>query len=102
MTLWDAQSGQALLRLAEHEGIVSALAFSRDGRLLAVATWNGTVTIWDAGSGIPSLRIPLASPVTAVQFSPDGELLYSRSVDGTIDEWKVIDGTLARRFQAPA
>jgi WD40 repeat protein/serine/threonine protein kinase len=46
--VWDAQTGQELLALKGRTALVQTTAFSPDGHRLAGASFNGTVTIWDA------------------------------------------------------
>ncbi|MFD5102113.1 nSTAND1 domain-containing NTPase [Streptomyces albidochromogenes] len=58
---------------------VSALAFSADSALLAVAGHFGGVRLWDVASGRP-LGSALPTPgdmVTALAFGPDGRTLYT-------------------------
>ena len=45
-TLWDAADGKPLRRLPGHAGRVIAVAFSRDGRLLATGSFDGTARLW--------------------------------------------------------
>jgi RNA polymerase sigma factor (sigma-70 family) len=45
ITLWDPATGELLARL-RHADVISAIAFSPDGKLLASGSWDGTVTIW--------------------------------------------------------
>jgi WD40 repeat protein len=54
VAVWDAVTGEKLLRLAAHgEGRgfheVSSIAFSPDGSSLATASWDGLVKTWDVG-----------------------------------------------------
>ena len=80
------------LVLRGHTGGADKLAFSSDGRLLAVAGKNGTVWVWDIRT--TNSRQPLAlrsnsGPVKALAFSPDGHLLASAGQDGTVRVWSL-------------
>jgi WD40 repeat protein len=73
---------------------VFGLAFSPDGKLLAIADRSNTVQLWDVGAGKPA-RAPLtghAGIVRSVAFSPDGKLLATGSDDKTVRLWNPATG----------
>ncbi len=72
-----------------HQDPVNYVSFSPDGKLLASASYDGTVRLWKP-DGTPEGE-PLTGhqgPVNQVSFSPDGKLLASASYDGTVRLWQ--------------
>jgi WD40 repeat protein len=81
--------------LSGHEAPITAVKFSPDGTILASASEDGKVILWDIQDG--SLLRTLeghTDDVNTIDFSPDGSTLASGSNDQTIRIWSVEDGTL--------
>lgn len=92
--------------LLGHTGAVYLTSFSPDGQLLATASYDRTVRLWDVSD--PNRPRPLGTPLTGhtswvstAVFSPDGTTLASASDDGTIRLWDVRDAGHARPLGAP-
>jgi WD40 repeat protein/serine/threonine protein kinase len=82
--------------LKGHTKGVSSVAYSRDGKRLASASGDGTVKLWDVGTGreVRTLRGHTAL-VVSVAYSPDGRHLASVSADRTVKVWDTQTGRVA-------
>ena len=77
-----------LYELSDHTRQVTGTAFNPDGTLLASASFDGTVRLWDMNDGHELLTLtdqPL--PMQGVDFSPDGSRLLTSRADGTVSEY---------------
>lgn len=106
--LWDAGSGTCVRQLRPTRGKgeeapsdrrVSAVAFSRDGTLLAAGLDEGLLVVWDVTSGAERRRlVGHEGRITSLAFSPDGARLASGSLDRSVRLWDLAGGKEVRTF----
>jgi len=97
------QAGSALIQAAEQplnatlsEGIgVNSVAFSPNGKILAVGDDDGDVKLWSTASGKRTATLTQESDgsgVDSVAFSPNGQILAVGDGDGKVGLWSIASG----------
>src|SRR5215831_1777300 len=90
-----------------HSGMVSCLAMSQDGELLASSGTDQTIRVWESATGREIRRMPNSSvdpfpddydhvSIISLAFSPDSKALVSGSLDGTVRLWTLATGKETR------
>jgi WD40 repeat protein len=85
---------QLLHTLAGHTNSVYGVAFSPDATMLASASEDTTVRLWQVNGGTAIRTLTEEAPVQTVAFSPDGMLLASGLSNYTVTLRRVSDGML--------
>ena len=104
LTVWDGE-GKELFHAPTGLPIVDGLAFSGDGKTLAVLSGFGApalVALWDVDAGKEIRRFEnLLIVDRTVAFSRNGTYFAGRAADGAMRVWGAASGKELRRFDAP-
>src|SRR5262249_1837888 len=92
LRVWDAGTGKELYHL-DVKGGGSALAFSRDGTMLAAGGKDRAGRLLDAATGEPlGLLHGHRQGISSLVFTPDDKYLISGDHDGVVRMWDVARG----------
>jgi WD40 repeat protein len=100
LRLWDVGAGQVTATIPGHDGIVTSVRVSADGRWLASSGNDGTVALISLPDHRRQIvaRAPAGGYATTVDFSPDGRLLAAALSDGTVRMVDVATGEETARL----
>jgi eukaryotic-like serine/threonine-protein kinase len=93
----DARSGRLATTLRGPEAQIHTLACTVDGRVLAAASHDRSIRVYDIESRQPMLQGPggRTRPNSALAFSPDGRHLLGVALDNAVQIWSLDSASLA-------
>jgi WD40 repeat protein len=81
------QASRVVRIFSGHEKGVQGAAYSPDGARLASASNDGTLRVWEVGSGAQLWLADAGAALNRVAWSPDGALLAAGDEDGVVHLW---------------
>ena len=96
--VYDASSGELLLKIVRHTSQLMGIGWSPDGKRLVSSSSDDTTRIWDAETGAELLTLPTPGDwYTIPDWSPDGQYLLvsvsNLSSPGQSGVWRVWQST---------
>ena len=83
----ETATGKKILDLHDESSGALCLAFSPDGKRLAVGGKDRFVRLWDVTTGLNVLRLKTDDVVQTLTFSPDGLKLAAGNETGRVQLW---------------
>lgn len=104
--IWNPNTGVLIRTISAHRKLVRSVAFGPSSKLLASASEDGTVKLWEVATGREVRTLQHSDRVSSVAFSPDGKLLASGDsifgiAKGTVKLWEVATGREVRTLTLP-
>jgi len=75
LCLWEAETGHEYLTLAGHTAAVNAVAWRGDSNVLASASEDATLRLWEMENGTQMKNWNGKTPIQALDFTRDGRLV---------------------------
>eukprot|EP01012_Entosiphon_sulcatum_P036277 TRINITY_DN4620_c0_g2_i1.p1 TRINITY_DN4620_c0_g2~~TRINITY_DN4620_c0_g2_i1.p1 ORF type:complete len:498 (+),score=79.52 TRINITY_DN4620_c0_g2_i1:122-1615(+) len=96
ISLFDIQTGAAIMSYCGHEQRINNAVFSLNGKYLATASHDCSVILWDATTGKQTRSFDHDSIVICCNFSNDGKYLISGAQDKLCRIWETRKGRQVR------
>jgi WD40 repeat protein len=93
--------GSLISSFGGYNGVITMMAYTRDGRHLLSCSQDGTLVLWDAHAGKEIRRLEgVQRDVSSIAFSPEGRRVVVASTnDNAFHMWDVETGKKTHRFE---
>ncbi len=90
-------SGETIMETKAHNNNIIDIKFSPDNKILATASYDGTIRLWEKEdlNNQPYILSDHEGWVTAIDFSPNSQFLISGGKDSKVIAWPIVIDHLA-------
>jgi WD40 repeat protein len=99
--IWNVGTYTMENELVGHEHRITSLSYSADSTVLASASKNGTIRLWDVKLGVALHVLRTGTYVYCIAFSPTAPLLVSGGTDNCLRIWDSKRGRLIKKVPEP-
>jgi periodic tryptophan protein 2 len=93
--VWNLQTGKLMDILTGHEGPIVGLSFQNTGGVVASASWDGTIKLWDVyKTNVPHESYLHTADVVCLAWRFDGKEICTGTTGGLLSFWDTEDGKL--------
>lgn len=105
--LWDTTTGELVKELGKHSMTISALAFDQTGQMLASASFDATINLWEIAKakqvwivGTPASIVNLEkNSIFSLAFDRKGQRFVVGGKKNGIEFCRLIDGKIVRSLK---
>jgi WD40 repeat protein/DNA-binding SARP family transcriptional activator len=99
----DIESGDEVFTLEGHSGVLTDIAWSPDGRSIAMSSYDGSARLFDARTGAPRFAVQgRGGHVYDLDWNPDATRLITAHGDGAARVWHMTEGGPREEFALSA
>jgi len=98
--IWRTKEGTLKTTLSTNEQVITALAFSPDGQILAIGDQTGEIALWDVTTSVKRLSLSgHEAKILSLAFSTKDALLASACQEARLRLWRTTDGMMLDDFE---
>ena len=100
--VWDVASGEMLGSFDGHTDLITTVAFSQNGEMVASGSWDKTVRVWDVKTGEALFVLKgHTEDIADIEFCFDDSAVVTTAADNSVRFWELETGTEVITWNPP-